>query len=245
MGLSAELKRIEQNIRFFASPSTNQEESDMLTSKVVQWKLSTVEGLGYVLNSSESHETKGMFTQMAVSNLTAHLIQHLHEPAPQGIEGNATSIIELAVGIASHLPLESRDISIVYPLPGDTVLPTFKIEALLPALENPGPDPSGDADGGSMQSDSKDQNSEADGKGETSGQKLSKKPHDKGKNPPQLQAQNSVSGKKMSVSGAGAGEPGQEKGKDRDGPQKIRFAGFVGVEVRGRQWLVNPQVWTI
>jgi hypothetical protein len=153
MGLSAELKRIEQNIRFFASPSTNQEESDMLTSKVVQWKLSTIEGLGYRLNSSDSHETKGMFTQMAVSNLTAHLIQHLHEPAPQGIEGNATSIIELAVGIASHLPLESRDISIVYPLPGDTVLPTFKIEAPLPALENPGPDPSGDADGGSMQSD--------------------------------------------------------------------------------------------
>lgn len=246
MGLSSELKRIEQNIRFFASPSTNQEESDMLTSKVVQWRLSTIEGLGYKLNSSDSHETKAMFTQMAVSNLTAHLIQHLQEPAPQGIEGNATSIIELAIGIASHLPLESRDISIVYPLPGDSVLPTFKVEPPLPALENPGLDPSSDVDGGSMQSDSKDQNLEADGKGETPGQKLSKKPQDKGKNPPQLQAQNSTSGKKMSISGAGAGEPGQEKSKDRgDGNPKIRFAGFVGVEVRGRQWLVNPPIWTI
>jgi hypothetical protein len=244
LGLSSELKRIEQNIRRFASPATNQEESDMLTSKVVQWKLSTVEGLGFMLNSIDSHEAKAMFTQRSVSNLTAHLIQHLLDPPPQGIEGNATSIIELAVGIACHLPLESRDISIVYPLPGDPVLPTFKVEAPLPALENPGPDPSADADGGSIQSDHKDQISEADaGKGESSGSKLSKKPQDKSKNIPSLQSQNSTNGKKMAAGAAGAGESGQDKSKD--GPQKIRFAGFVGVEVRGRQWLINPPVWTM
>jgi hypothetical protein len=210
----------------------------------VQWKMTTLEGLSYMLNSPDSIEAKAMFTQMSVSNLTAHLIQHLQEPTPQGIEGNATSIIELAVGIACHLPLESRDICITYPLPGDPIQPTFKVEAPLPPLDNPGPNPSSEGDAGSTQSEEKDQAGDPDtGKPESLGGKIVKKQNDKNK---MLGSQSSNNGKKAPGSGAGANEPTQEKNKDRgDGSQRVRFAGFVGVEVRGRQWLINPPVWTI
>ena len=242
IGLSSELKRIEQSIRYSALSINSQEESDALTSKVVQWKMSTVEGLGYMFNTPDSLDAKAMFTQMSVSNLTAHLIQHLQDPAPQGIEGNATSIVELAVGIACHLPLESRDICITYPLPGDPVQPTFKVEAPLPPLENPGPDPSAEGDTGSTQSEGNDGSADAD-TSKPEG-KIVKKPNDN-KNK-MLGSQSSNNGKKAAGSGAGGSETGQEKSKDRgDGSQRVRFAGFVGVEVRGRQWLINPPVWTI
>jgi hypothetical protein len=237
--LSIELKRIEQNIRWASSPATSAEELDALTSKVIQWKLTTVEGLGYQLNSSESTEHKARFTQIAVTKLTAQLLQHLLDPAPQGIEGNATSIVELAVSIACHLPLESRDISITYPLPGDMVLPTMKVEPALPPLENPqflNLDESG-----STNSEAKEDPSSMEGvKGELG--RLKKQ--DKTK----LAAQGSGNGKKLSIT-TGSGELGDGKAnKDRnreDGSQRIRFAGFMGVEVRGRQWLINPPVWTI
>jgi hypothetical protein len=236
--LSIMLKRIEQNIRWASSSATSAEELEALTSKVVQWRLTTVEGLGYQLNSPESIEHKTRFTQMAVTNLTAHLLQHLLNPAPQNIEGNATSIVELAVLIAYHLPLESRDISITYPLPGDLVLPTMKVETALPPLENlqyPNTDESGSAIG-----ESKEESGSMDGGKESNRLKKPEKA--------KLAAQSSGNGKKLSVS-TGNGDLGDGKtNKDRnreDGSHKIRFAGFMGVEVRGRQWLVNPPVWTI
>jgi hypothetical protein len=243
MGLSQELKRIEQAIRYSAHASS-QEEAEALTSKVIQWKMATVEGLGYVLHSPDSLEAKHIFTQKCVTNLTAHLIQHLNESATRGIEGNATSIVELAVGLAGHLPLESRDISITYPNPGDPVLSNFKVEQPLPPLENPGLSSEGGP--ASMDNESKDQvmqdSEKPEAQSQGQGSKLLKKQQsDKNK---LLQSQNSQNGKK----GQGQVETGVDKtGQDRsgDGVQRVRFAGFVGVEVRGRQWLVMPPVWTM
>lgn len=237
---SAELKRVEQNLRYATGPSNNQEEMEALTSKVIQWKLATVEGLGYQLSSPSSIDAKMRFTQMAVKHLTTHLLNHLQDPAPQGIEGNATSIIELAVGIASHLPLESRDICITYPLPGDQVQAMMKIEPPLPALENPALDLTQDADSSSSNSDPKDHDSgPADG-GKSDGGKLSKKQDPK---KGMLSPQAANNGKKTSNNSAGTNEPGE--GKAKDGIPRVRFAAFMGVEVRGRQYLVNPPVWTI
>ena len=58
----------------------------------------------------------------------------------------------------------------------------------------------------------------------------------------------STGGKKMSVSSQG-GADGNSEGKGKisteDGAQKVRFSGFVGVEVRGRQMLVKAPVWTV
>jgi hypothetical protein len=48
--LSSSLKNIEQNIRRFSPALNNQEESDALTAKVVQWRLATLEGLKDILS---------------------------------------------------------------------------------------------------------------------------------------------------------------------------------------------------
>ncbi|KAK3357068.1 hypothetical protein B0T25DRAFT_146034 [Lasiosphaeria hispida] len=204
--LSRQLKTIEQNIRNFTYTLSSQEEYDALTSKVVNWRMATLEGLQDVLRSGESINHKTDFTRRATSNLTACLFQHLSDPPPPGVDGSASMIVELAVGIASNMPLESRDVAIVYPLPEALVqADLMEVEKTgLPALEGRSSDASEEA-------------------GEESG-----------------------------------GKDGAKDGKDRRGdktrtapppapkePSKVRFAGFVAVEVRGRQVLCKAPVWTI
>jgi hypothetical protein len=136
--LSRQLKAIEQNIRHFSYKLTSQEEFDALTSKVVTWRMTTLEGLQDVLRSGESATHKADFTQAATNSLTNCLFQHLSDPPPPGVDGSAGMIVELAVGIAANLPLESRDVAIVYPLPEQHIDPhIMEVEkAGLPALES-------------------------------------------------------------------------------------------------------------
>jgi len=135
--LSQQLKAIQRNIRKFSYKMHSQEEYDALTSKVVSWRMTTLEGLQAALASPESHQHRSDFTQRATTNLTASLFQYLTDPPPSGVEGSASMIVELAVGIAFHLPLESRDVAITYPMPLDPVsLHLMEVEkAGLPALE--------------------------------------------------------------------------------------------------------------
>ena len=241
---SSTLKAIEQNIRRFHPTMNSQEESDALTSKVLQWRLATLDGLRDALNSPEAEECKKAFAQRSTTNLTAHLINCLIEPTPPGVEDSAHMIVELAVSIAANLPLESRDISIIYPMPGD-VLASFimKVETGLPALDNPGllQDNSSDHDGSSIGS--------TDDLGKDNGEKNDKGGRkEKPKGPGMLSAMmgqgNGGANKKGGLPSPGI-EPESGKGDKRDnGPQTVRFAGFVGVEVRGRQVLVKSPVWT-
>jgi hypothetical protein len=242
--LSSSLKNIEQNIRRFSPALNNQEESDALTAKVVQWRLATLEGLKDILSSPESEEYKKQFARVATTNLTACLINFLQEQVPPGIEDSAHMIVELAVSIASNLSLESRDLSIVYPMPGDLLQPfIMKVETGIPTLENPGAEtPSEDA--ASTNSGEKD---DAPKEAEKSDPKNRK---EKTKST-MLQAMmggssSGTTSKKGSVSAPG-GETSSEgkKVSTEDGAQKVRFAGFVGVEVRGRQVLVKAPVWTV
>ncbi|KAB5570602.1 hypothetical protein GE09DRAFT_1103960 [Coniochaeta sp. 2T2.1] len=149
--LSKQLKQIEQNIRQFSYKLNSQEEYDALTSKVVTWRMTTLEGLAEVLRSSESISHKADFTRRATSNLTACLFQHLNDPPPAGVDGSASMIVELAVAIASNIPMESRDVAITYPLPEQPVRPDImEVEKSgLPALE-------GRADGDDDEKESKD-----------------------------------------------------------------------------------------
>ncbi|GKT43963.1 uncharacterized protein ColSpa_04144 [Colletotrichum spaethianum] len=137
--LSRHLKEIELNIRRFSYTMTSQEEFDALTSKVVSWRMATLEGLQRVLNSPESADNRADFTPT--------LFQYMTDPPPAGVDGSASMIVELAVGIAANLPLESRDVAINYPLPGDPVqLNIMDVEKTpLPPLDIPKPD--GDAEG--------------------------------------------------------------------------------------------------
>jgi hypothetical protein len=248
--LSTNLKSIEQNIRRFSPALNNQEESDALTAKVVQWRLATLEGLKDVVNSPESEDYRKQFSRVATTNLTASLINFLQEPVPAGIEDSAHMIVELAVSIAANIPLESRDISIIYPMPGDPVQPLFmKIETGVPPLENPGVDTSSEVDASSTGSGDKEEAIKESEKGDG---KLRK---EKTKGPGMLQGLMGGSSqgerapkKQTSVSSQNPTEGSSEgKGKisSEDGPQKVRFAGFVGVEVRGRQMLGKAPVWTV
>ncbi|KAH8909777.1 hypothetical protein BR93DRAFT_935485 [Coniochaeta sp. PMI_546] len=195
--LSKQLKQIEQNIRQYSYKLNSQEEYDALTSKVVTWRMTTLEGLAEVLRGPESAGHKADFTRRATSNLTACLYQHLSDPPPAGVDGSASMIVELAVAIATNMPMESRDVAITYPLPEDPVQPNLmEVEKTgLPPLET-----RADGDDGADEKDSKD-------------------------------------GKK-SRSGAPPALPPKD-------PGKVRFAGFVAVEVRGRQVLIKAPVWTL
>lgn len=235
-GFSCQLKIIEQNIRRFSPALNNQEESDSLTAKVVQWRLATLDGLREVLQSPDSEEHRKQFARVATSNLASSLVNFLSEPIPNGIADSAHMIIELAVNIACNLPLESRDIAISYPLPGDILQPAYmKIEsgAGMPPLENPAGEAPGDVDGSSTTSGDKDDAGKESDKPE--GGKLRKeRPNKAGllqPGPPKKSGQIT---------------PDEAKGKQsEDGPQKVRFAGFLGVEVRGRQMLAKAPVWTV
>ncbi|KAJ4391900.1 hypothetical protein N0V93_005520 [Gnomoniopsis smithogilvyi] len=202
--LSRQLKSVEQNIRRFSYTLTSQEEFDALTSKVVSWRMTTLEGLQDVLNSPESANYRQEFTRNATANLTACLFQHLSDPPPAGVDGSASMIVELAVGIAANLPLESRDVAILLPLPQDGVQPEIMdVEKTpLPVIETRPPD------------------SEGEGGEDTGKESGGEKSHSKERNKSR------------------AALP------PKDG-NKVRFAGFLAVEVRGRQVLVKAPVWTL
>lgn len=218
--LSRQLKAIEQNIRHFSYTLNSQEEYDALTSKVVSWRMATLEGLQDVLRSSESTTHKADFTRAATGSLTNTLYQHLSDPPPAGVDGSAAMIVELAVGIAANLPLESRDVAIIYPLPEQQIDGRLmEVEKTgLPALEARNTDAGEDADDGGK--DGKE------GKHRTG---------DKGRSgmfrPPRRPTRTDTKT-----------APSATKGSD---PGKVRFAGFVAVEVRGRQVLVRAPVWSI
>lgn len=261
--LSRQLKEIEQNIRRGNYTMTSQEEHDALTSKVVSWRMTTLDGLQHVLNSAESSEHRADFIRKATSNLTAYLFQHLTEPPPAGVDGSASMIIELAVSIAANLPMESRDVAIIYPLPQDSLQPNImEVEkAPLPPIETRPADSDGDAD--SREENGKDSGGEKSSSKERSsksraGMSASSTLSSLLSNAPSVLVPGSSSrkgsvvsvsqqsGRKHStapsISGTDSTTTLALPPKDSN---KLRFAGFLAVEVRGRQVLVKAPVWTL
>ncbi|KAL9012410.1 MAG: hypothetical protein Q9173_002833 [Seirophora scorigena] len=138
-GLSTQLKIIEKNLRRFAAPTPSDEERDGLMSKISNWRLSTLEGLNEVLSSTSAAENKNSLTSMLVEKMVAALTMNLKDPPPPGLEGGVSMIVELAVGIASNLPLESRDVFVEYVYPNARIDESImKLETGLPPLTNPG-----------------------------------------------------------------------------------------------------------
>ena len=232
--LSLQLREIERNIRKFSYKMHSQEEYDALTSKVVSWRMTTLEGLQAALASPDSHQHRSDFTQRAATNLTASLFQHLTNPPPSGVDGSASMIVELAVGIAFHLPLESRDVAITYPMPLDPVSPhLMEVEkAGLPALEPPA---TGDGD------EDEDEGGKDDGKAGKGAKPRSGMSSAPGAGPAALPPRKDTLAPPPATGDANhalaTGPPGDSG--------KIRFAGFFGVDVRGRQVLVKAPVWTV
>ena len=167
---SAQLKEIELSIRGNAYTMHSQEEYDALTAKVVNWRMATLDGLAKKLGSTSAPENRTTLTTEATKNLTAFLYQHLNE-APPGVEANTSMIVEVAVAIAANIPMESRDVCITYPLPGD------RVKLTLMEVEKTALPPLGGAKDESDSDDSDDDEVEKAGN-EAEKKENSKCPHD-------------------------------------------------------------------
>ena len=160
-GFSAQLKIIEKNLRRFAPATNTDDEKDNLLSKISNWRLSTLDGLQEVLASPQAAEYRAQLTSSLVEKLVASLSMLLKDPAPPGLDGGVSMIVELAVGIAANLPQESRDVFVNYITPGQPVNENLmKIETGLPALTNPGDGPSESGDNASLLTSGSKQNEE-------------------------------------------------------------------------------------
>ncbi|KAG8668855.1 hypothetical protein FPOAC1_008239 [Fusarium poae] len=221
--LSQSLKEIELGIRSNSYTLTSQEEFDALTSKIVSWRMTSLDGLHRQLNSPTATENRNNFIAKTTTNLTACLYQFLNTPPPPGVDGSASMIVELAVGIAANLPLESRDVAISYPLPGEIVQPhLMEVEkAALPVLE---------AQKGEGDVDDKDADDEKKVKTGTLNKAA---PPESGKDEDSSKSIRMDADKDTFV----AALP-----KDSN---RVRFAGFMALEVRGRQVLMKAPIWTL
>ena len=139
VGFSSQLKSIQLNIRRFSPLVQSNEDEDAIVAKIINWRLTTLEGLTEMLRSSQQcAANRQTLTDSLIANLIASLQMFLNDPAPPDLNGGVPMIIELAIGIAQHLPLESREVHIEYFLPGHTLLSDFmKTESGIPALTSP------------------------------------------------------------------------------------------------------------
>lgn len=137
-GLSTQLKLIQLNIRKLAPLCQSAEDEDALVAKTINWRLATLEGLAEMLRSPQAPANRQTLIESLNQNLIGSLEMFLNEPAPPDLNGGVPMIVELAVNIAQHLPLESREVHIEYYPPGHGLVPDYmKIESGIPALTNP------------------------------------------------------------------------------------------------------------
>ena len=264
--LSAQLKIIEKNLRRFAAPTPSDEEKDSLLSKISNWRLATLDGLQEVLNSPQAGDNRISLTESLVEKLTASLSMMLKEPPPPGLEGGVSMIVELAVGIAANLPLESRDVFVEYPNPGTLVQEAWmKVETGLPTLTNPGDGPT-EGDAASMASKQTEETGSIESKDTGVSTGIGAEETTKEMVMQQQQQQQPAGGaakkkgmfggfmggtasKKSSVSGPSQGQQpqpqpqgqGQQQGPPKE--ERVRFSTFMAVEVRGRNVLVKAPVY--
>ncbi len=257
---SAQLKIIEKNLRRFAPPTPSDEEKESLIARISNWRLATLDGLSDLLASTQAAEYRAALTKTLEDKLKASLAMNLKSPMPAEVNSGVDSIIELAIGIAANLPLESRDVFVNYITPGVGVNEAYmKIESGLPALTNPG---------SSETNDTSDKSSE-----ETTLEGTPKDPaaEDSGsieeRLPPQSQQQRPgsvtagkeaatankkkggmfggfIGGKKAGAMPGGSGPQAVQAQQQKAMEERVRFALFMAVEVRGRSVLVKAPVYT-
>jgi hypothetical protein len=137
--LSGQLKIIEKNIRRTGlTMVTGDEQRDDQIVKLTSWRLTTLEGLSDSMASAEGNEYKQQLTLNLKEKLSASLQMNLTDPPSLVLESGVDTIIDLSIGLACALPMESRDVSVEYLMPGSFINDTYmKVEAGIP-LTNPG-----------------------------------------------------------------------------------------------------------
>ncbi|KAH9821990.1 Protein of unknown function (DUF1348) [Teratosphaeria destructans] len=238
--LSAHLKTIQLNIRRFAPPAQTVEEEEFLTSKVVNWRLSTLEGLQDALRSPQCPANRAQLTEMLKQQLIRHLAVYLQDPPPSDLEGGVHMIVELVVSIAIHLPVESRDVVIEYFMPGYSIVTEqMKLESGIPPLNVSIADDA--AERASMKSVTSDMTEMTEGGHGEKPQKRSMLSAITGSGKPKGQAHN-----KNAASGSSSSlhRPDSSQGTKEDLPPRVRMSAGIGVQIRGRAVLVKAPVFS-
>ena len=256
-GLSSQMKLIEKTLRRFGNSTQviSDEQREDLTTKLITWRLATVEGLADHLASPQAPEYRAKLVHVLTERLTAALKVNLPEATPAGLESGVGMIIELAVSIAQCLPMESRDICIEYFMPGAPINDTYmKIEAppapltnpgVAPALAVPTEDSDEGGEGGPEDNQSKLENEirEAAGKAATTGAGRTESQSTASSKDSKGQKKGSFLGGLVNkkpqppgTSSAGAGVSGKDAAEQaaENNEGKIRMAVFFAVEVRGK-----------
>ncbi|KAF2084882.1 hypothetical protein K490DRAFT_48020 [Saccharata proteae CBS 121410] len=242
--LSIQLKHIQTNIRRSAPLAQSTEEEEALTSKLVSWRLATLDGLTDHLRDTSAAQNREHLTNALKESLATHLQTYLAEPPPLELKSSVPMIVELAVAIASHLPMESRDVAIDYFPPGHALMgELMKVEQLqVPPLERPIADGLGRGMlagliGGVSGSSSSGGGGSGGGGG---GPGASKKAEvvQQQQQQQQQQGQNVGQGNSsLSLSGSGSLGAGAE-----ERPPRVRMAAGFAVQIRGKNVLVKAQV---
>ncbi|KAL8759317.1 MAG: hypothetical protein Q9199_000848 [Rusavskia elegans] len=267
-GLSTQLKIIEKNLRRFAAPTPTDEEKEGLMSRISNWRLATLEGLNEVLQSASAAENRNALTLTLVEKMVAALNMNLKDPAPAGLEGGVSMIVELAVGIAANLPLESRDVFVEYVYPNSRIDENvMKLETGLPPLTNPGEGIIEEPSRSSVEKDShadendslKDRDEEVESPQQPKSSEKEAQQHQQQQQQHQQQKKKSgmfgafMGGKKAGSAPGGSGVAAQQAQKEQlakeqqakePKEERVRFCAFMAVEVRGRSVLVKAPVWT-
>ena len=235
--LSRHLKSIEQNIRRLGNAATGEDRENQL-DRLSFWRRTTLDGLADMLQSQTATDNREQLTKFLVEKLTASLEMNLNTPPPPGLENSVAMIVELAVGIAANIPLESRDVTVEYFLPGTPIAEShMKIETALPPFAAPASDPLSKADGGHDSSSQLDPDGKESSSSSTAnsaanqtrkksvfGTLMGKKPQSQSE-PPRPSSQ------PLSIQSAKDTEAEQ---RAKENGSRIRFSASVAVEVRGK-----------
>ena len=254
--LSSYLKIIEKNLRRFAPPTPTEEEREGLLAKISNWRLATLDGLADQLAAPEATENRTQLTKTLTEMLTQDLTLNLKDESRPGLAAGVDGIIELAVGIAANLPLESRDVYVDYIMPGTPVNEAFmKVEGPLPALTNPGEGhnavvaanaaaaaAAAAAAGGESGLDSASMGSAEEKEDEeaAAGREGGAAP---GKKKGMFTGLMGGSSKKSGGAGGQPGRGGPAEPPPQPKEDRVRFAAFMSVEVRGKAMLIKAPVY--
>ncbi|KAF2026214.1 hypothetical protein EK21DRAFT_116003 [Setomelanomma holmii] len=260
-GFSTQLQSIALNIRRFSPACHSPEDEDSLAAKIINWRLATLEGLADTLRAPQAAKHRQDLIETLNEKLIASLQMHMNDPAPPDLNGGVPMIIELAISIAQHLPLESREVHIEYFPPGHGIVSEFmKLETGIPALTAPILEPD-EADRASVRSvASKDVDNASLTEQEqqsTQGSQAGKEDKKRsmfgfgGGSKKPTTAPASL-GKRESTLGAGGSQqsltqnpPGSSSGPKEDAPvARVRMAVGVAVQIRGKSILMKAPVYS-
>lgn len=225
LDLSTQLKQMQNNIRLFAPAASVHEDEEYLTSKVVTWRLTTLEAMQDILRLPEAQSHRAHITELLKTQLTTALHVHLDNPPASDLEGGVHMICELAVAMLGHLPQESRDVQIEYFLPGSPLnIDIMKIESGIPALSTSMADDL--AEKGSTHSDLPES-------------------HDTGADSRRRQMLSALTGHKKGHPAQGKLNGGSNTSLPAKEDQRVRLSVGIAAHVRERNVLVKAPIFIV